>query len=114
MKIDLRKLETAFSRWSVPPFYIILKYPASCHWLSVNNFEWEIEPSFELGTLRSSLDSFTANKIILSRVVNSFIKFYTRRVCIKAEKKFVKTVIKIIKIIPSFLVACRKLDCAFL
>ena len=78
MKIALRKLEKAFSRWSVPAFYIILKYRASCHWLSVNNFEWEIKPSFELGTLTSSLDSFTANKIILSRVVNSLIKFDTR------------------------------------
>ena len=66
MKIDLRKLETAFSRWSVPAFYIILKYRASCHWLSVNNFEWKIKPSFELGPLTSSLDSFTACQELLT------------------------------------------------
>ena len=61
MKIDLKKLETTFPRWSaskflfsalsfLSPLFIHLSNTASCHRLSVNNFEWKIKPSFELGT----------------------------------------------------------------
>ena len=61
MKIDLKKLETAFPRWSakkspfyavsfLAPLFIYFSKTASCHWLSVNKFEWKIRPSFELST----------------------------------------------------------------
>ena len=60
MKIDLKKLETAFPRWSasksfsavsfLAPLFTHFSNTASCHWLSVNKFEWKIKPSFELGT----------------------------------------------------------------
>ena len=62
MKIDLKKLETAFPRLSaskfpfsamsfLSPLFIYFSNTASCHWLSVNKFEWKMKPSFELGTL---------------------------------------------------------------
>ena len=74
MKIYLKKLETAFPRWSAskchfsavsfpPSPFLHFSNTASCHWLSVNSIEGKIKRLFELGT-------FTANKIILSRVVN--------------------------------------------
>ena len=72
MNIDLQKLETAFPRWSASkfPFFCCELFPdflhfsntASSHWLFVNKIEGKIKRLFELGT-------FTANKIILSRVV---------------------------------------------
>ena len=48
MKIDLKKLETAFPRWSaskftfsavsfLSPLFIHFSDTASCHWLSVND-----------------------------------------------------------------------------
>ena len=60
----------------------------------------------------SSLDSFTANKIILSKVVNLRNSTLAELVD-KSRKEIVKTVIKRVKIISGFLVVCRKLGCAF-
>ena len=61
MKIDLKKLVTAFPRWSaskfpfsavsfLSPLFTHFSNTASCHWLSVNKFEWKIKSLFELGT----------------------------------------------------------------
>ena len=61
MKIDLKKLETAFPRWAarkcpfsavsfLSPLFIHFSNMASCHWLSVNKFKWKIKNLFELGT----------------------------------------------------------------
>ena len=61
MKIDLKKLETAFPRWSASKFpfsavnflsllFIHFSNTAFCHWLSVNKFEWKIKSLFEVGT----------------------------------------------------------------
>ena len=63
MKINLKKLETAFPQYSaskfpfsavsiLSPLFIRFSNTASCHWLSVNKFQWKMKPSFELGTLR--------------------------------------------------------------
>ena len=63
MKINLKKLETAFPRQSaskcrfsavslLSPLFIHFSNTASCHWLSVNKFQWKMKPSFELGKLR--------------------------------------------------------------
>ena len=63
MKINLKKLETAFPQQSaskfpfsavsiLSPLFIHFSNTASCHWLSVNKFQWKMKPSFELGTLR--------------------------------------------------------------
>ena len=68
---------------------------ASCHYLSVNKFEWKIKPSF---------DSFTANKIILSRLLTSTLA----ELVDKSRQEIVKTVIKIMKIISGSLVVYRK------
>ena len=68
--------------------------------------------SFELGTLNIKPRQFTANKIILSRVVNLPNSALAELVD-KSRKEIVKPVIKIIKIISGFLVVCRKLGCAF-
>ena len=53
----------------------------------------------------SSLDSFTANKIILSKVVNLRNSTLAELVD-KSRKEIVKTVIKRVKIISGFLVVC--------
>ena len=60
----------------------------------------------------SSLDSFTANKIILQRVINLENSTLDELVD-KSRKEIVNTVIKRVKIISGFLVVCRKLGCAF-
>ena len=62
MKINLKKLGTAFPRWSaskfpfsgvsfLSPLFIHFSNAASCRWLPVNKFEWKMKPLFELGTL---------------------------------------------------------------
>ena len=59
-----------------------------------------------------TLDSFSANKIILSRVVNLQNSTLAEFVDIRRQE-IVKTLIKIIKIVSGFLVVCRKLGCSF-
>ena len=54
IKIVLKKLETVFPGWStsnfffaasfLTPLFIHFSNTASCHWLSVNRFEWKIKP----------------------------------------------------------------------
>ena len=60
----------------------------------------------------SSLDTFTANKIILSRVVNSKNSTLAELID-KSRKEIAKTVIKRVIIMSGFLVVCGKLGCAF-
>ena len=82
MKFDLRKLETAFPRWSASkfPFFAELFIPAFYHVLYSSqlrllvtdcpyiNLNGKLNPRLSWVLETSSLDSFTANKIILSRV----------------------------------------------
>ena len=73
MKIDLKKFRNGVSTvvrkqisfLCCELFHASLYFlnTISCHWLSVNTVEGKIKRLFVLGTL-------TANKIILSRVVN--------------------------------------------
>ena len=84
MKINLKKLETAFPRQSaskfpfsavsfLSPLFIRFSNTASCHWLSVNNFQWKLKPSFELGTLRwlctvfQYLPSVSINYVVINK-----------------------------------------------
>ena len=65
MKIDLKKLETAFPQWSaskfhlsavsflhsfLSPLFIRFSNTASCQWLPVNKIAGKIKRLFELGT----------------------------------------------------------------
>ena len=84
MKINLKKLETAFPRQSaskfpfsavsfLSPLFIRFSNTASCHWLSVNKFQWKLKPSFELGTLRwlctvfQYLPSVSINYVVINK-----------------------------------------------
>ena len=123
MKIDLRKLETAFPGWSASfcwAFYprllscfIQFSTTVSCHWLSVDKFEWKIRPSFELGTWNIKPRQFYRwkNHFVKSQLLTCKIRHSLS--LYKSRKEIVKTVTKIIKILPGFLVVCRKLGCAF-
>ena len=83
------------------PAFLYFSYTTSCHWLSENKIEGKIKRLFELGT-------FTANKIILSRVVN--LKNLTLAELVdKSRKEIVKTVMKRVKIISGFLVVLKKI-----
>ena len=97
MKMDLKKLETAFPRWSASKFpffavaclselFIHFLNTASCHWLSVIKLNGKLNPRLSWVLETSSLDRFTANKIILSRVENRKIR-HSLSLSIKAEKK---------------------------
>ena len=73
MKIDLITLrngiftvvrkQISFLCCELFPAFLYFSNTTSCHWLSVNKIKGKIKRLFELGT-------FTANKIILSSVVN--------------------------------------------
>ena len=73
MKIDLKKFrngastvvrkQISFLCCELFANFLNFSNTTYCHWLSVNKIEGKIKRLFELGT-------FTANKIILSRVVN--------------------------------------------
>ena len=81
----------------------------SCHWLPVNKFEWKIKPLFELGTWNSKPRQFFP----LIGLLTYKIRHSLAELVDKSRKEIIKTVIKIIKIISSFLVVCRKLGYAF-
>ena len=85
VKIALNKLETAFPRGSAsnfffcrelfnPAFYTFLKYGFLSLVVSQLILNGKLNPCLSWVFESSSLDSFTANKIVLSRVVN----FHTR------------------------------------
>ena len=73
MKIDLKKLETAFTMvvrkhifflcCELFPAFLHFSNTTSCHWLSVNKIEGKIKRLFELGT-------FTANKSFCQGLFN--------------------------------------------
>jgi len=73
MKIDLKKFrngvstvirkQISFLCCELFAVFLDFSITTSCHWLSVNKIEGKIERLFEL-------DTFTANKIILSSVVH--------------------------------------------
>ena len=73
MKIDLKKFrngvstvvrkQISFLCCELFAAFLYFSNTTSCHWLSVNKTEGKVKRLFELGT-------FTANNIILSRVVN--------------------------------------------
>ena len=111
MKIDLKKFrngvstkvrkQISFLCCELFPAFLYFSNTNSCHWLSVNGIEGKIKRFFELGT-------FTANKIILSRVVN--LKNLTLAELVdKSRKEIVKTVMKRVKIISGFLVVLKKI-----
>ena len=106
MKIDLKKFrngvstvvrkQISFLCCELFPAFLYFSNTTSCHWLSVNKIEGKIKRLFELGT-------FTANKIILSRVVN-LQKLTLAELVDKSRKEIVKTVIKRVKITSGFFV----------
>ena len=77
MKIDLKKFrngvstvvrkQISFLCCELFPAFLYFSNTTSCHWLSVNKIEGKIKRLFELGT-------FTANKIIFSRVFKVSVK----------------------------------------
>ena len=95
----------------IPAFFTFLRYGFLS--LVVRKwFEWKLNACLSWVLETSSLDSFTANKIILQRVINLENSTLDELVD-KSRKEIVKTVIKRVKIISGFLVVCRKLGCAF-
>ena len=103
MTIGLKKFRNGVSTvvhkqisFSLFPAFLCFSNTTFCHWLSVNKIEVKIKRLFEQGT-------FTANNIILSRVVNLY-NLTLAELVDKSRKEIVKTVIKRVKISSGFLV----------